>query len=307
MPPARGLAQESDATKIEQQITNLTARSFRTRQQATRELIKAGKPALGPLLKRVRSGPLELAVRAMSVFETAYTGKDDAAADAADAALEELAEFRRQDIAEHARQVLDRHRSLRTHRAVRQLEKLNARVLDYRPNAREEPQVQRLGGPRPLAPSVILDDEFRGGADGMKYARRLAGTNFQIYLIDGLKVPEKAKLELESAFDGPTVVRRGAAMLGISASAGVGGCIVGSVVPGTAAARAGIDEGDVITAFDGEPVHDFGELVAMLRTKKPGQEVTLSILSPNPSDDGPTTEKKFILEKWRPRRAAARP
>src|SRR3712207_741504 len=51
------------------------------------------------------------------------------------------------------------------------------------------------------------------------------------------------------------------------------GAEVGSVEPGSAAADAGIREGDVITAVDDRPVTSSTELTAAIRSKAPGDEV----------------------------------
>ncbi len=50
-----------------------------------------------------------------------------------------------------------------------------------------------------------------------------------------------------------------------------------AVTPGGAADRAGIDPGDVITAFDGRPVTDPDELVVAIRAHAPGDQVRLTV------------------------------
>ena len=56
------------------------------------------------------------------------------------------------------------------------------------------------------------------------------------------------------------------------------GIFVAKVVEDGAAADAGIEEGDVITAVDGQKVTKMAELQEILATKRPGDEVTLSYL-----------------------------
>ncbi|MGH7312702.1 MAG: PDZ domain-containing protein, partial [Candidatus Rokuibacteriota bacterium] len=48
------------------------------------------------------------------------------------------------------------------------------------------------------------------------------------------------------------------------------GVPVGGVVPGSAAARAGLTEGDVIVRFDGLPVASFDEFQGAVRRRRPG-------------------------------------
>jgi Do/DeqQ family serine protease len=55
------------------------------------------------------------------------------------------------------------------------------------------------------------------------------------------------------------------------------GVVVSQVLPGSAAARGGIQQGDVITAFNGEPINESNELRNRVATTPPGANVTLTI------------------------------
>jgi putative serine protease PepD len=55
-----------------------------------------------------------------------------------------------------------------------------------------------------------------------------------------------------------------------------GGARVQSVTPGSAAAQAGLQAGDVITALDGRQIHDGTELVVAVRSHAPGDKVVVS-------------------------------
>jgi putative serine protease PepD len=55
------------------------------------------------------------------------------------------------------------------------------------------------------------------------------------------------------------------------------GATVISIEPGSAAAKAGLTQGDEIIAIDGQPVHDPVELGARVRGHKPGDNVELTI------------------------------
>lgn len=52
--------------------------------------------------------------------------------------------------------------------------------------------------------------------------------------------------------------------------------VIGEVVPGAPAARAGVQEGDTVIAIDGRPVRSFGDLVREVESA-PGRELRLSI------------------------------
>ncbi|MFT3887971.1 MAG: trypsin-like peptidase domain-containing protein [Arachnia sp.] len=56
------------------------------------------------------------------------------------------------------------------------------------------------------------------------------------------------------------------------------GAVVASVVPDTGAARAGLKEGDLITAVDGQPVTSTESLVALVRAGRVDQAMTLTVI-----------------------------
>ncbi len=71
------------------------------------------------------------------------------------------------------------------------------------------------------------------------------------------------------------------AVLGVrtapSRSSARSGALVAEVVTGSAAADAGLERGDRVTALDGEPVGDQLDLVARIRAQRPGDEVVLTV------------------------------
>ena len=70
----------------------------------------------------------------------------------------------------------------------------------------------------------------------------------------------------------------------------VKGVIVGSVQKGSAAEKAGLKQGDVITAFNGTVVNDANELRNLVAATQPGTDATLTILR-----DGREQELKITL------------
>src|SRR5262245_19976429 len=71
------------------------------------------------------------------------------------------------------------------------------------------------------------------------------------------------------------VPREGYEDLGLKARAGA---IVASVLTGGAAAKAGIEPGDVVVQFNGRPVANRDELVAMVVATKPGTSVPIKVM-----------------------------
>src|SRR5205085_12281919 len=55
------------------------------------------------------------------------------------------------------------------------------------------------------------------------------------------------------------------------------GALVGSVQGGGPAAAAGMHNGDVVTAFDGSPIHGSNDLVAAITARRPGDRVRVTV------------------------------
>jgi len=81
------------------------------------------------------------------------------------------------------------------------------------------------------------------------------------------------------------------------------GALVSSVVPGSAAAAAGLKPGDVITAIDGTPVHVAGDVTLRVGLARPGEKVALKVWREKAAQDFSVALGKAEPE----RRAAARP
>jgi serine protease Do len=75
------------------------------------------------------------------------------------------------------------------------------------------------------------------------------------------------------------------------------GALVAEVVPGGPAARAGIQQGDVIVAFNGKAVKDAHDLPAMAAESPVGQKVTLTVRREGATQQLPITVGKLPSEK----------
>jgi S1-C subfamily serine protease len=67
------------------------------------------------------------------------------------------------------------------------------------------------------------------------------------------------------------------------------GAVVITVQPGSPAAIAGLQEGDVITAFDGEQIDTMLDLATIVRRRDPGETVTLTVMRDNTEQQLPLT------------------
>ena len=88
------------------------------------------------------------------------------------------------------------------------------------------------------------------------------------------------------------------------------GAYITSVMRGSGAAEAGLREGDIVTAFDGQPVESASDLMLDVRTKNPGDVVTLTVNRDgenmevqvtlgSDADDASTTESNWLYEMFR--------
>ena len=98
-----------------------------------------------------------------------------------------------------------------------------------------------------------------------------------ISVLTNLHVPSTAVADSWEGLSSGKVLR-GRAHLGIRANKETMDCIVTQVMPGSAAETAGIEIGDQITHFDGQRIRRFAELMAIVQTRDPGDQVTLGIL-----------------------------
>jgi putative serine protease PepD len=77
----------------------------------------------------------------------------------------------------------------------------------------------------------------------------------------------------------PTHARLGVSVTDASNNNGLlNGAGIARVSPGSAAAQAGLQRGDVVVKVDGQPVQDASSLVATIRGHRPGEKVTLSVV-----------------------------
>ena len=85
---------------------------------------------------------------------------------------------------------------------------------------------------------------------------------------------------------------RGRPMIGVREDRDSNEAKIGEVIPGMPAASAGIEVGDVIVKFNGEPVPDFDALVELVGKTRPGQMVVVELRR-----DGQTIQLKLTVGK----------
>jgi S1-C subfamily serine protease len=100
----------------------------------------------------------------------------------------------------------------------------------------------------------------------------------------GTKISDESLAKLRELLPPATVIDvRGPARLGIAGTpAVVGGAGVGAVDPGTAAEKAGLIPGDIITEIQGVAVADFEALTREIAKCEAGDSISLAVLRPSP-------------------------
>jgi putative serine protease PepD len=94
----------------------------------------------------------------------------------------------------------------------------------------------------------------------------------------GFAIPSNTVRQVVPRLENRQVVQH--AYLGLSSSAplsGSGGAVVGSVVPGAPADRAGIQVGDLVTRVDGRQVFDPSDISTAIGQRKPGDTVDVQV------------------------------
>jgi hypothetical protein len=87
-------------------------------------------------------------------------------------------------------------------------------------------------------------------------------------------------------------IRKGA-FLGVSCQAHPAGCMISYVREGSAAAKAGLQPGDIVVRYDGKKVEDFDGLTALIAQHAPGEASEMEVLR------GPNViKRKVTLGEW---------
>ena len=114
--------------------------------------------------------------------------------------------------------------------------------------------------------------------------------NLRLY---GTSLTAEGKDRLVQSLRGTRVDVRGGAFLGIGCDPTQPGCVIYTVRPDTAAEEAGLQIGDLIEKYEGQPVQNFEELTAAIARNAPGDVVSLQIVR---GDEALT--KRLKLGDW---------
>jgi len=286
---AKGDAAKAAATsdEIARWIADLDNDHYLARETATQHLLAAGIAALDPLLATANGKRPEPADRAVWMLRRMGRSSDN---ELALAALEHLVQL------EGRPALVSKAESELAERGVAACQQRLAPL-----GADVDVQLEQVDEST-VAPvvSVKLGDKWHGTTEDLRAVAqlrrhshfRLEGTAIGddvaklfeakekiafLQLIE-TKVSPAAVDAIKARHPNTTVYMRNKALLGVSAANRPGGVLVQRVQQGTAAAAAGIVEGDIIATIDGQPLPDFDRLTVRIAQHQPGDKIDIEIL-----------------------------
>jgi hypothetical protein len=296
--PARGAKGEADHSPAAEQIAawikDLDDQRYQVREEASQHLVGAESAALDPLLTVANGDRPEPADRAIWIMRRFSHSKDEALSRAA---LEHLADLENRPslVAKALTELAQRDINACQERLtplgadlVMQIEPIDppnvAAVLTLRLGSRwhgttdDLLQVAQLKQQRyfRLEGAPINDEVAKMFSDKEKLS--------VLQLID-TKVSPTAVDAIKEKHPDATVYVRNQALLGVQAENHAAGVRVIFVQPNSAADKAGIKQGDVISTIDGHKLADFDRLTARIAQHQPGDKIDLEILR----NEKPTT------------------
>jgi hypothetical protein len=282
-------------------IEQLDDDRYACRERAVRYVASYGAEAVGPLLNAVTDQRPELVRRAVDVLVWLGHSGDAPARAAAQQGLEQLARRPQPLVARSAIWGRARLGRIQQRRLIRTIESNGGRVF-----------ANNTWGDEAQVSYVILGKAWQGddgilaelhwlpalealGIQGNQFTdasvqRLQAMPNLRLVQLYGTNVSDVGEALLKSRMPQARIDRRAGALLGIQGSRNSQGCQVEYVRPNTAASRAALVPGDVITRFDGKPVDTFEALTALIAKRRPGTRATLEIMR-----EGQTFEVEVVM------------
>jgi hypothetical protein len=270
-------------------IKNLDDPRYRVREEATQRLLVTGAVALDPLLTAANSDRPEPADRAVWIMRRMARSRDS---QLAVAALERLVK-------------LQNHPAI-VAKADAELDERNLKACEERLTplgAEMASELEPIEGIVMPVMVVRLGEKWRGKPDDLRLLVQLR--QLQHYRIEGAAVDDsyvrlfvdKEKLDylqlrdtkvspavvdaLKTKHADATIYVKNRARLGIAGGNHPAGCVVVQLVAGSAAEKAGIRVGDIVTTIDGHAVPDFDRLTGRVGQHQPGDKIEIEILRNN--------------------------
>ncbi|MDA1230624.1 MAG: PDZ domain-containing protein [Planctomycetota bacterium] len=292
--------------EVRDTIEELGSAQFTERQKSLDALRSINAEQIALLADTIENhSDNEVAKRCVELLERKYAAgdRDSAIVRAASEGLEAAAKSERWFVAEAAQDSLARHWKRRVEITLLELQKLGVPMRPRNPevlwNASQENVWPNRRGPTDdNFLKIFVDEYWNAGPKGFELLGRLSSlvqhdfmasqSRLLLVVIDGHPLQQEEIAGLEAIFGDTRVSKRGRVMLGIShhlLNNGFNGPDEGVNVSGvedkSSAHVAGIKTHDSLLKFDGSPLRDFDELIELLKTFRPGQEVTFEVRRSN--------------------------
>jgi hypothetical protein len=301
--PAESKKPALTAEQIAAWIAQLDDRRYLVRERATQQLLAARGAALDLLVAAANSPLPEPADRALWVLQRFAESEDLSFRRAALERLAQLAD--RPQVAAAANEALAKLRHIEARLAIK---RLGGRFMADEPFEID---------PRMLNIPLILDEVWKGKPEDLALLNEVIGLRRVVIIgtdltaahlqrlqevpmledlwLYGTRLNDSDVAELRAVLPQATIDYRRGGLLGIRGQvvANDGVARVESVEPGSAAANAGIQQGDVIRRFNGEDVGDFKSLTEKIAKFRPGDEVSLEVVR-----GGATKKYTLQLGQW---------
>lgn len=276
--------------QLHQWLADLNADDYAVREQATLKLGGGGAAAVPLLLAAAQGTNLEITARSIRALQALSLHTDEKVYQPAEEALDLLSVSENKSIARRVGLQGGQQMQVRQRRILKRLEKFGA-IITYQGSPTLIPT-----GPNGelLISDVRLDEDWKGGAEGLQLLRRLPGLQ-RLYVIEGSSVTPEAVEQLKTDIPNLFVQFRGRALLGVEGASSTRGCEILNVNKGTAADKGGIQPGDLILTYAGVSVKTFEELIEITRKKKAGDTIQIEVLRA----DGKKANLRVTLGGWR--------
>lgn len=268
-------------------VIELNAEDYVARERAFQALFEAREVAFNAVFAAAMSSD-ERAVRAVALLEKWAFGSTGEFPIRCEKALMTLVDSAFPEAASLANGALATARDIRQVQAYDALAGMKAGIrfigdgnFDYHEvlETQGETRDDVTDKLRPIA-LISIYPGWTGGVEGLWHLKRLQHqAGLQILIADRV-IPEIDVTKLVSNLESSSVQFRGAS-LGLRAQTG-SPLTVEEALPGGAAAKVGLQYGDVVLAFDGKEVSNISDLITVLREYAPGDTKELKIYRPNP-------------------------
>jgi hypothetical protein len=308
--PVAAVAEEAAATpdEIREWIGQLGAEQFAQREAASRSLAAAGLPAIEPLGAAIRGEDFEVASRAMEVLRGFLEAEDEPLAAAAEKLAESIAEGPESPVSSLAIAMLDFHHLGMVEAAREKLESLGAIITEgFIPSGSRGTIVVLNSSWRGTADDLRLLTRLRGivqvGIRGMRIDDKALGILGRLRGVESLQfygtgVTEDALAQLAAKLPDAEIDFRKGGKLGVGGQPNIGPCQITQVQEGSAAAKAGLQIGDIVLKIDGDPVLNFESLTEKMGKRGPGEKIELEVERGFPGDKPERFSRIVELDGW---------